>query len=428
LTADSHSSSLNSAADQPDQHCNLLKQCHLLSISNGHGEDLNTSLILSALRQKCPTVQLQAAPLVGAGNAYHRLGIPIVTPIQPMPSGGIFYMNPLVLWQDLVTGLPKLLWQQWQAVKKAAQTSEMILATGDILVVAFAHWTGRPYMAFLVSTSRYYEGKLRLPWLLKRYLRSPRCVQIFTRDAASAEELWERGYAQATFLGYPIMDTLTPTHRDLGVSPDQPMIALLPGSRLPEALENLKLQLQLCQAITRLNPAVQFRAALVPQITEVELLRLAQQMGWHYDAEKGLHCQQDGHALIVPCINNAFADILHQCQLAIGMAGTAVEQAVGLGKPIIQIAGNGPQFTYRFAEAQMRLLGTSVKTMGTGPATPEVLHQAAQEVWRILADPAYLADCRCNGRERVGEPGGSDAIAQAIATHLQLSRPAGVSQ
>lgn len=39
------------------------------------------------------------------------------------------------------------------------------------------------------------------------------------------------------------------------------------------------------------------------------------------------------------------------------MAGTAAEQAVGLAKPVLQLPGQGPQFTASFAEAQRRLLG-----------------------------------------------------------------------
>jgi hypothetical protein len=35
------------------------------------------------------------------------------------------------------------------------------------------------------------------------------------------------------------------------------------------------------------------------------------------------------------------------------MTGTAVEQAVDLGKPVIAVPGNGPAFTYRFAELKI---------------------------------------------------------------------------
>ena len=37
---------------------------------------------------------------------------------------------------------------------------------------------------------------------------------------------------------------------------------------------------------------------------------------------------------------------------------------VGLGMPVFTIAGEGPQFSYAFAEAQQRLLGKSVSAVG----------------------------------------------------------------
>jgi uncharacterized protein (TIGR03492 family) len=74
----------------------------------------------------------------------------------------------------------------------------------------------------------------------------------------------------------------------------------------------------------------------------------------------------------VICSPDAFADILQQSSLAIGMTGTELEQAVGLGKPVIAVPGNGPAFTYRFAEAQNRLLGDSVHVIGTQPANSHI--------------------------------------------------------
>jgi uncharacterized protein (TIGR03492 family) len=103
------------------------------------------------------------------------------------------------------------------------------------------------------------------------------------------------------------------------------------------------------------------------------------------------------------------------------MAGTAVEQAVGLGKPVVQIMGNGPQFSYRFAEAQERLLGLSVQTIGKGAATDEILIEAAKCVKRTLGDRDYLERCKANGLERVGAKGGSEGLAEAIASQLALS-------
>ena len=100
------------------------------------------------------------------------------------------------------------------------------------------------------------------------------------------------------------------------------------------------------------------------------------------------------------------------------MAGTAVEQVVGLGKPVIQLPGKGPKFTYAFAEAQMRLLGMSVKTIGKSYKNSHVFSEAAQTIKTILKDKDYLEKCQKNGEERVGRAGGSLNIAQAIAQLL----------
>jgi len=383
----------------------------VLFLSNGHGEDLNASLILGALRSREPSLQIGAMPLVGMGNAYRRLQVEIIGPTQNLPSGGIIYLNPWNWVKDITSGLIGLTLQQIKAVFKEKTNCDLLIAVGDIVPIAIAYLTGRPFVAFIVSTSSYYEGKLRLPWITEFCLRSPRCQRVFTRDQFTAEDLQQRGIKKAIFAGYPIMDVLQSGNNDLELDPNLPMIALLPGSRLPEAIHNLQLQLRACEAIALKRP-IQFRAALVPSVTEENLQALAQKMGWHYSGSGKL--VNPAQNLSVICYWDAFADILQQCNLAIGMAGTAVEQAVGLGKPVVQIPGAGPQFTYAFAEAQMRLLGSSVKTIGKSPNDDSLLENVAKNIDKILDDSDYLETCLQNGKQRVGDAGGSVGIAQGI--------------
>jgi uncharacterized protein (TIGR03492 family) len=383
----------------------------VLFLSNGHGEDLNASLILAALRSLQPSLQIGAMPLVGMGNAYRRLQVDIIGPTQNLPSGGIIYLNPWNWVKDITSGLIGLTLQQIKAVFREKTNCDLLIAVGDIVPIAIAYLTGRPFVAFIVSTSSYYEGKLRLPWITEFCLRSLRCQRVFTRDQFTAEDLQQRGIKKAIFAGYPIMDVLQSSHYDLELEPNLPMIALLPGSRLPEAIHNLQLQLQACGAIALERP-MQFRAALVPSITEEDLQVLAKTMGWHYHRSGKL--VNPAENLRVICYWDAFADILQQCDLAIGMAGTAVEQAVGLGKPVVQIPGAGPQFTYAFAEAQMRLLGSSVKTIGKSPKDDSLFENVAKNIDKILDDSDYLDTCLQNGKQRVGDAGGSVGIAQGI--------------
>ncbi len=397
-------------------NANLMPTKRVLFISNGHGEDLNACEVLKALRHKYPQVETIALPLVGDGNAYRRAGVEIATPTKSLPSGGFGYMSLRKQIADFQSGLISLTWQQIKAAKSCGQTCDFVFATGDVLPAIFAYLTGLPYGLFLVSSSGFYENRFIPRWELALIMRSPRCRQILTRDAYSAKLLQQGGYQNASFAGYPIMDVLEPTGKHLHLIPNVPTIALLSGSRLPEAAENLALQLRLCVAIAQefAPNSVQFRAALVPSLMP-QLPELATKSGWEYT--DGKLYQRDSDISVI-CFSDAFPDILQQCDLAIGMAGTAVEQAVGLGKPVVQIMGNGPQFSYRFAEAQERLLGLSVQTIGKKSATPEILREAARCVKRTLGDRDYLERCKQNGLERVGSKGGSEGLADEIASHL----------
>jgi uncharacterized protein (TIGR03492 family) len=390
----------------------------ILFISNGHGEDLNGSQVLQALQQQQPDWELAAMPVVGEGHAYRNLGVKIIGPTQALPSGGFIYMNRWKLLEDIRAGLFGLLWQQLQAILRYGQDCTTIFATGDIVVLALAYLTNKPFSLFIVSTSAYYEDRISVPWPTLPLMNSPRCQQVFTRDRYTAEVLQAQGVTKAVFAGYPVMDVLQPTGLDLHLHPDRPMVALLPGSRVPEAAENLEILLDLAIATQAHNADLQWRLASTPNLLAVDasghspLQKVVTAKGWQ-DLGDGW--------LIYPPLQikvfytaRAFADILERSTLVVGMAGTAIEQAVGLGKPVIQIPSKGPQFTYSFAEAQMRLLGPSVQTIGK-TASPENIAAAAAAIQSTLADARYFERCKANGLERMGEAGGSEAIARVFS-------------
>jgi uncharacterized protein (TIGR03492 family) len=358
--------------------------------------------------------------------AYGNLGVPIIGPTQTLPSGGFTYINRLLLLKDIQAGLLGLTLRQLRAVRRYAPTCDLIHATGDTVGQTFAYLTGRPFISFISCLSSLYEGHLRLELVLRQILRSPRCLAIITRDPHTAENLKQQGFSKVYFGGIPSLDRLVPSGKDLALKPGVPMVALLPGSRLPEALHNFRLQLQLVREIAVLGgDKLQFRAALVPKLM-AQLPEMAADAGWHHEQGRLSYLPSPGSFDRTPlaevcCYDDAFSDIVCQTKLVIGMAGLAVDQAVAIGKPVIQIPGAGPQFTYAFAEAQERLLGLSAQTIGTEPATPAILKQAAHRVIETIADRDYLAACVENGRRRLGSPGASQRIAKIILTHLGMA-------
>ncbi|MEG4228366.1 lipid-A-disaccharide synthase-related protein [Microcoleus sp. N9_B2] len=222
-----------------------MKSKGILFLSNGHGEDSINCQILKALRASGADVDVSAMPIVGDGAAYARSTVPIIGPTSQMPSGGVFYMNPLFFLKDVGAGLITLTWQQLQAVWIHSRRCDLVVATGDIVAGAIAHATNRPYIIFLSAHSSYYEGRVDFGLILWQLLCSEKCLAVFTRDALTAADLNRQGLKKAQFVGNPVMDNLNSTGKDLQLIPGVRTIALVPGSRLREATNNLVLLLEL---------------------------------------------------------------------------------------------------------------------------------------------------------------------------------------
>jgi uncharacterized protein (TIGR03492 family) len=114
--------------------------------------------------------------------------------------------------------------------------------------------------------------------------------------------------------------------------------------------------------------------------------------------------------------------VVQQCDLLLSMTGTAAEQCVGLGKPVLQLVGDGPQFTENFAEAQRRLLGPGVFCADAQPGSDAQLDATAalleQLLERLLQEPLWRGELQQLGRERIGSGGGAVRMAADLHTHL----------
>jgi uncharacterized protein (TIGR03492 family) len=115
--------------------------------------------------------------------------------------------------------------------------------------------------------------------------------------------------------------------------------------------------------------------------------------------------------------------VVQQCDLLLSMTGTAAEQCVGLGKPVLQLAGGGPQFTAGFAEAQRRLLGPGVFCAAGSAGSEEQLDGSAHLVQTLLErlqqDPAWRQELQQLGEQRIGSGGGAVRMAADLHQLLQ---------
>jgi uncharacterized protein (TIGR03492 family) len=109
-----------------------------------------------------------------------------------------------------------------------------------------------------------------------------------------------------------------------------------------------------------------------------------------------------------------FADVLRLSKLVVGMAGTANEQAIGLGIPLVTVPSSGVQGE-SYVRMKMKYFGEAAVA---APRDPDGI---ARAVIDLLRDPARCARMAAAGRERMGEPGASAAIAGEIAAMLDAS-------
>lgn len=407
----------------------------LLCLSNGHGEDVIALRILQELQSLSAPLELAALPIVGAGHAYTTHDIPLAGPAKQMPSGGFIYMDGgQQLMRDIKGGLLPLTRAQLQTVRSRAKAGWAILAVGDIVPLLFAWWSGAPYTFVGTAKTEYYlrdergilprrswferleswSGSVYLPW--ERWLmQHRRCKAVFPRDLLTTTTL-KRWNIPAVSLGNPMMDRLDPSgiQFDRLSNDDGPALTfvLLPGSRSPEAYENWEIILQAVSALVSVfgKQRLQFLGAIAPGLDLTPFQQALKSSGWWLAESKAspgnyLTFQQPGATFILTQFH--FNDCLHQADFAIAMAGTATEQFAGLGKPALIIPGKGPQFTPQFAEAQTRLLGSSVTLV----EHPTAIVAAVQA---LLNDPDRLQEIAENGAARMGQPGAARRIAEYL--------------
>ena len=394
----------------------------ILLLSNGHGEDLSGALIGRALAERGLTVD--ALPLVGHGRAYEQAGIRLRGRTREYSTGGLGYTSAFGRLTELVQGQVIYLLSRLLLLLRIAPRYQLILVVGDVIPVIAAWLSGRPTATYLVAYSSHYEGKLRLPWPCAPCLRQRRTRAIYSRDALTAADLTGQLQRSVHFLGNPFFDGALSPSEPLKGHPSQ-RLGLLPGSRLPEALHNLELMLRVLERLPEpLRPAERLglHAALVGKLTPQEVAPLASRLGWKLQLEGEESCSLQRGPLQLQLEWGRFAAVVQQCDLLLSMTGTAAEQCVGLGKPVLQLVGDGPQFTANFAEAQRRLLGPGLFCASGPTGSEEQLDGTAALLERLLArllsDGGWRAALQQLGRERIGSGGGAARMAADLRTHL----------
>ncbi|PRX37851.1 conserved hypothetical protein [Meinhardsimonia xiamenensis] len=394
----------------------------LLIVSNGHGEDEIAGRLIDALRAEAGAAapDLVAWPMVGQGQGYELRAVPRIGPEGRLPSEGFSTLSLAHLARDLAGGWPGLLWRQYRFARSLRGRFPLLLGVGDIMPLFVAELSATP-MAFVACAKSSHYGGAFDHNALERLMMRRRCVAVFPRDALTHERLVRLGVASRN-LGNPMMDGLAPDD-PAGLRAEAPLaVALLPGSRRDATDNALLLAAGADAALARGLPAgTRF---LIAAHDAVDFARLAASLPapWlRTIAPSGSRGEGAGHAAVMfshpsgaalLAVKGRFADVLHASDIAVGMAGTANEQAVGLGLPLVAVPGRGNQGR-AYVRMKMRFFGPAAVTAEPDPEAIGAVLAA------LAADPAQRARMAEAGRARMGRPGASRAIAREVLAAFQ---------
>ncbi len=379
----------------------------ILVLSNGHGEDLSGSLIAKQLIKSGYSVN--ALPIVGKGNHYKKEKIKIIGKTKEFSTGGIGYNSFKGRLSEIFGGEIIYLLRRLYLTYRLRKKYDYFFVVGDIVPVFFAWICRKDYFTYLVAYSSHYEGNLKLPWPSKFFLLSQKAKKIYTRDFLTANDLTFQLKKKVSFLGNPFMDKFFPINKELKNS--EFSIGLFPGSRFPEILDNFVLILDLLESLSDLRyfQKIEFNFAIVNVLSAAKIKQIFHKRRWlklEKIKEKYL-LKFKYKSLEVNIYWNNFEKILLKSRCCISMAGTAAEQAIGLGKPVIQIEGKGPQFTKSFAEAQRRLLGKYVFCASNYEDKNDQINKTIQLIIKVIylikLNKKFMISCNENAKQRLGE-------------------------
>jgi len=359
-------------------------------LSNGYGEDKAAAAIASKLREIRPSVEVTGAPLVTPGDEFSNSGFDVLMRGEVPPSGGF----PLKSFKGFVCDTPFIpnYCRYYRQLRRLRSRIDFPVVVGDLALLMIAYYALRKKPVFVDLAKSSYKGPhLRME---ESILRKLPC-KVITRDQCTSDYLRSRR-VDAIFLGNPMMDGLIPKGIELG---NEPIVGILPGSRA-EAYENLR---KILLVIERTSQDASFACALPGSLSLDRIASMVRADGWALD---GGMLRKDSRS--VSMVYDGFPDVIARSQVIIGLAGSANEQAVGMGTPVISFAGTGAQTTAKRMEGQQRLLGESVKFVRNAP------DGVVDELSCLLSDPEECARRGRIGIQRMGPPGGSEAIARFL--------------
>ena len=229
------------------------------------------------------------------------------------------------------------------------------------------------------------------------------------------EALYREAGVPVTFVGHPLVDLVHPPAdkrgfvTGLGLDPERPVVALLPGSRPKEIAHNLPPLAGAVEKLAGERPELQFLLALAPSLSFRAVAEAFRSLPVHIVA-------------------NQTQGVLASGTVSVVASGTATVEAALLGAPMVVVYRLAP-LTYLLGRRLVKVPHFAMANLIAGErVVPEVIQReltperVAAEVRALLDAPARREAMQAGlaeVRRKLGEPGASGRAAAVVLDAAQ---------
>ena len=250
-------------------------------------------------------------------------------------------------------------------------------------------------------------------WATKRTVRDiTEVIAIFPFEV----ELYRKAGANVTFVGHPLVGMARPTlskgeaYQEFGLTPDYPIVGLLPGSRAYEIDSLLPVMLRTADEIRRSLKGIQFLLPVADSVFEKRIARIVKESG-----------------IDIKVINNNIYDVMNVSDLVITASGTATLEAACLRTPMIVVYKTSLT-TWILGNILIKLPYVSLPNILAGRRiVPELLqfrvtpNRLANLALSLLEDSQELEEMKAEldkVTRKLGEPGAIERAARIVVKSL----------
>jgi lipid-A-disaccharide synthase len=261
-------------------------------------------------------------------------------------------------------------------------------------------------------------------WRQGRVRRMARIVDRLLVILPFEEEIYRRAGVPVDFIGHPLLD-LVRTQRTrrqersvLGLDPDRPLIALLPGSRRNEMKSHL-------------GPLLEAAARLTGEFHDLQCLLVVAPTFDRREVADLVAAESPSSGVRPVLVSEDRYDAVASADAAIVASGTATLETALLGVPMVVVYRMNP-VTFALARRLMRLQDIGMPNLIAGRRVVPELVQAdctgpsiAREVRRLLTDRAAAEQMRrdlAEVRDRLGRSGAIPRAARSAWSMIRAAR------